>query len=273
MTTGVVVEQTSRKAATVRSKSGVWMGWALVILSSWTSCMAQSQVSAAPAAAPGLTPEEAKTAVQHIVNWLPDKTLARFQRDSLIAISAMFDMLADPNEMQHWPNAVLVLGWVGDENTVPVSRLIEFLERPGPMEQLEPRQSATAEADRSIPNPKVKAPAPYIYPAELEAKRNVLKALARLVQNSPVDPKAQSAPNEVLHYLSGGSSASFWQNKIRWNSAPHYKNDEARNADFAAAAKENYEIARVAGPQKTYARSKAFSPNHFPAPLKTTYQK
>jgi hypothetical protein len=259
MTTDIAAEQTTRKVATVRRwKSGVWVGWSLVICSPWMNCSAQSQAIAGPAGsrftvktAGRLTPQEAKTAVQHIVNWLPDETMARFELYAPTTIAAMFDMLEDPRELQYWPNALLVLASVGTEKTVPVSRLIDFLERPGPMEHGRPASMHnSANREKSI-----KGPAPYIYPAAVEAKRDVLVALGRLVQNSPVEPKSQSRKSEALDYILQGSDAGFWQNKIQWNSAPHYKSDEARNADFAAAARENYDMACIAEGQKTYARS------------------
>ena len=119
--------------------------------------------------------------------------------DPADAVPALLDMLADPNEEQHWPNVVITLGMLGDARAV--EPLIQFLEE---------------DSGKRLSRPH------YI------AKTGVVMALGYLIN--------KKENQQALAYLKDSVKPGVWaKRKTNWVS-PYHANADDRNSQLSKMA-------------------------------------
>jgi hypothetical protein len=119
--------------------------------------------------------------------------------DSATAVPILLKMLEDPDEEEYWPNAVVILGMLGDEQAV--DPLIRFLE-----------QSKTNNLSHDHYN----------------AKTLVLMALGYLVN--------KSGNHKALAYLKDGVKPVIWSRRnLNWKS-PYHDGNGDRNIRLSEMA-------------------------------------
>lgn len=119
--------------------------------------------------------------------------------DPAEAVPTLLDMLADPNEEQHWPNVVITLGMLGDERAV--EPLIQFLEGD---------------------------PGKRLSRAHYIAKTGVVMALGYLIN--------KNENQKALTYLKDSVKPGVWaKRKTNWVS-PYHANADDRNSQLSKMA-------------------------------------
>lgn len=119
--------------------------------------------------------------------------------DPADTVPTLLDMLADPNEEQHWPNVVITLGMLGDERAV--EPLIQFLEE---------------DADDQLSR------AHYI------AKTGVVMALGYLINKND---------NQIaLAYLKDSVKPSVWTERNTTWVSPYHANADDRDNQLSKMA-------------------------------------
>jgi HEAT repeat protein len=134
---------------------------------------------------------------QLYIEGVPYEEATLFDPDA--AVPTLLDMLADPNEEQHWPNVVTTLGMLGDARAV--EPLIQFLEED---------------------------PGKRLSHVHYIAKTGVMMALGYLIN--------KDENQEALAYLKDSVNPRVWaKRKTNWIS-PYHANTSDRNSQLSKMA-------------------------------------
>ena len=134
---------------------------------------------------------------QVFIEGIPYQEVVRY--DAVTAVPILLDMLADPAEVEYWPNIVVTLGMLGDERAV--DRMIQLL---------------------------VEDAAGPLVRRDYTAKTRVVMSLGYIVN--------KSGSQKALDFLISGVDPNSWtQRGVRWVS-PYHATEMDRNRHLSTLA-------------------------------------
>jgi hypothetical protein len=141
-----------------------------------------------------------------------------FQKGSAETTSELTGILADRRDEQHWSKAILALGYIGKYDHSLTEQLSGFL-------------TNTTSFDSK---PLGEAGSAVISDASANAKLQVPLALASIADRMRADGYNQESRKHLVDVLESGTDPHYWSGKVKWASAPHFRDDQDRDIHIAA---------------------------------------